>query len=206
MKIRLTIVAAIVIAALGVAGLVYAFTVAHRTTSTGTFGVAAETTNVQVITYDINTGLPLATPAWCEAANFQPNVPMFCMFAVENLTTSTAVSYAFSTASFVNADGKNLASKISVTGYNGTNVQDISACRAGTASPVLFGPTFLNANPHFGDATGATTTGNLPILAGVSGGSSVDKSFVCLKLVYDGTPAVFNASTSAVFAIDARDP
>ena len=205
MKTRLSIAAAVVVAALGIAGLVYAFTVAHRTQSTGSFHVAAEQTNVQVVTYDINTSLP-TTGAWCESpTDFTLTPTVYCMFSVENLTNSSSISYAFSTASFVNTDGKNLASKILVTGYDGDSAADFSACRNGTATPVVFGPSALSLNPHFGDASGATTTGNLVIAPHAIGGSVADTSFICLKLVYDGTAAP-GATTSAVFAIDARDP
>lgn len=195
LKLRLSIAAAVIVAAFGIAVGVWAFTSTSKNAPTGQFTVGSEATSIELVPYDTTTGTayPNFSSPWCQSdADFQPGESVGCLFSVKNLKTTTGIQYGFATTSFADVGGA-LASKIHVRAEQTTlTVANANKCRDNTL-PVqgsYFASTLLSDLPR--------TLANSTLAVGAT-------SYICLRLTYDVTPAIFNASTSAVFRIDATD-
>ena len=149
--------------------------------------------------YDVQTGatLPANDSAWCRGRRLPTGEVVRCLYSVKNLKVSGAIKFNMSTplATVDNTDTKGLRTQVTVTPYRVSSVAAFADCRDGNIGAMtLIGTTrFLSANPSIS---------NEPLAA--SGGAG-DTSAICLVIQHVPASTIYNATTSAVFSIDATD-
>ena len=182
------ILAAVALLAIAGGALIYAFTLAQLDRNTGAFTISAESTAIEVLTFN---GVTPVTTTWCERPGLVVGDSWYCAATIKNLKTSGPIHIGITTLSVVDTDGLHLATKL-VLGAEIVN--SLSDCGLNAGAPTGIGPTdALDSLPGFAVSPGITI-------------AALATKIACFHYAYPatGTP-IYSASTGASFRVTASD-